>query len=180
MDNHETVLELLKLYTRKPERERSDKGSVSKLLKKYGDRLSVTASDLGDDAVEAMEGFLQDQYWASKLFPLNAYLKNPGKFLSHGPGVQERTPQEPVAVVIRQESNQEPPQKLLIGQRKLEAIRLLSIAGSPASAPAMAYLAVDSTSLDPVKVEQFHAKGVSEFKKKFGWEPKVLTQKLVD
>ena len=79
-------------YIKIPSRNRREKGSLGQIFKKFGDRLAGPAEDVGEELVEAMKNYIQDEFWITKELPIEGFLKQYTRFLpkSEGQGLPQR------------------------------------------------------------------------------------------
>jgi hypothetical protein len=84
MSNSDVLAEIFVIYNRIPEKKRDAKckGSASRLFQNWADKFKGIVEDVGEEALVAMENFLQDEYWQAKGFPLPAFKSQYKKYLS--------------------------------------------------------------------------------------------------
>jgi len=178
---HDTLSIIASMYARLKEKEKHDtaKGSAAKFMSKHGDRLIGVIREYGDLTVPAFEAFLADDYWKTKNFPPNAFIKQAGEFVSKvDSGTQDGPPErktpafqkqqrEPEAVEPVQQASIKTYQPLPVDekrQRKVEALDMLVQAESPLHEQASRELEGKSDLIDASVIEKWHTEGVKAWR----------------
>lgn len=84
MSTTDVLTEIFIKYAKIPEKKRDAKckGSASRLMQNWGDKLKSVVDEVGEEAVVAMENFIRDEYWLAKGLPLPAFKSQFRKYLS--------------------------------------------------------------------------------------------------
>ena len=84
MNTTDVLTEIFIRYAKVPEKKRDAKckGSASRLMQNWGDKLKPVVEEIGEEALVAMENFIRDEYWLAKGLPLPAFKSQYRKYLS--------------------------------------------------------------------------------------------------
>jgi len=84
MSTADVLTEIFIKYAKIPEKKRDAKckGSASRLMQNWGDKLKSVVDEVGEEAVVAMDNFIRDEYWLAKGLPLPAFKSQYRKYLS--------------------------------------------------------------------------------------------------
>ena len=84
MNTTDVLTQIFIKYAKVPEKKRDAKckGSASRLMQNWGDRIKSVVDEVGEEALVAMDNFIRDEYWLAKGLPLPAFKSQFRKYLS--------------------------------------------------------------------------------------------------